>query len=50
MNGRGGRDEDVAEKEEDAVACDCALDAISQNFALKIGSENVLTVKLDSAI
>ena len=25
-----GRDEDVAEEEEDAVACDCALDTISK--------------------
>lgn len=38
MNGREGRDEDVAEDdEEDAVACDCALDTISefQKFSAK---------------
>jgi len=46
IKGREGRDEDVAEEEEeeDAVACDCALDAISENFALKIGGDDVLTV------
>jgi hypothetical protein len=38
INGREGRDEDVAEEEvEDAVACDCALDAISEIVAPKIG-------------
>lgn len=45
MNGFEGRAEDVADEEEDAViACDCALNAISGNFAHKIGGENVLTV------
>ena len=49
INGREGRNEDVAEEEEeeeeeDAVACDCALDTISEFFAQKSGGENVLTV------
>lgn len=47
MNGREGRDEDVAEEaeeEDDAVACDCPLDAISEIFAPKVGGKNVLTV------
>jgi hypothetical protein len=45
MNGREGRDEDMAEKEEeDAVACGCTLDAISEIFARKTGGENVLAV------
>jgi hypothetical protein len=38
INGREGRNEDVAEEEEeeeDAVACDCTLDAISEIFANK---------------
>ena len=44
INGRGGRNEDVAEEEEDdAVACGCPLDAISENFAHKIGGDDVLT-------
>ena len=42
IDGREGRDEDVTE-EEDAVACGCALDAISEIFARKIGGEKVLT-------
>lgn len=45
INGREGRNEDAAEDEEDeAVACDCPLDAISEMFAHKIGGDNVLTV------
>jgi hypothetical protein len=47
MKGREGRDEEVAEEEEEgavAVACDCTLYAVSENFAHKIGGENVLTV------
>jgi hypothetical protein len=44
INGREGRNEDVAEEEENAVACDCALDAISENLAPKIGGGSVLTV------
>jgi hypothetical protein len=43
INGREGRNEDVAEEEEDAVACDCPLDTISEIFAHKIGGDNVLT-------
>ena len=47
INGREGRNEEVAEDEEedeeDAVACGCALDAISENFAHKIGGKDALT-------
>jgi len=45
MNGREGRDEDVADEEEDedVVACDCALNAISEKFARKIVGKTVLT-------
>jgi hypothetical protein len=47
IDGREGRNEEVAEEEdeeEDAVACGCALDAISEIFSRKMGGENVLTV------
>jgi hypothetical protein len=46
MNGREGRDEDVADEEdEEDVACDCALDAVLENLARKIRSKTVLTEK-----
>jgi hypothetical protein len=51
MNGREGRDEDVAEEEDDDnVACDCALDAISEILARKIGGEKVTHCKLEDAV
>lgn len=45
ISGREGRDEDVAEEQDDAVDCGCALDASSEICAHKIGGGNVLTVK-----
>ena len=42
MNGRECRDEDIAEEEEeDAVTCDCTVDAFSEKIAHKIGGKNV---------
>jgi hypothetical protein len=37
--GRGGREVEVAGEVADAVACGCALDAISEKFARKIGKK-----------
>ena len=52
MNGREGRVEDVADEEEDvdAVACDCALDAILENFARKNRRRKCTHRKLEGAV